>query len=149
MHEIRLSNHAIYGLSTTTTNADELNTNTAKIGTLWQNFYGDVMPNIKPNSVVTSVYFNYQNLDQGSYQVLVGSNEMSQTLGDKLDAVTIETGNYLKFSGKGELPQIVIETWQYIWAYFSKPDCPYERAYLTDFEEYSKPNEVDIFIGVK
>lgn len=63
-------------------------------------------------------------------------------------AVKINSGNYLVFQGKGQMPQIVIETWKHIWDYFTV-DRPYQRCFRTDFEEYKNGDEVAIFIGVR
>ena len=52
--------------------------------------------------------------------------------------VRIEAGDYLVFSGQGEMPQMVLAVWQSIWQYFeAHPEI--RRTYRSDFEAYSGP----------
>jgi predicted transcriptional regulator YdeE len=61
--------------------------------------------------------------------------------------VPIEAGDYLVFSGQGEMPQMVLAVWQSIWQYFEQhPEI--RRTYRSDFEAYSGPEQVAIHIGV-
>jgi predicted transcriptional regulator YdeE len=62
-------------------------------------------------------------------------------------AVKIETGDYLVFTGQGEMPQMVLAAWQAVWQYFEQhPEI--RRSYKSDFEAYSGPDQVAIHIGV-
>jgi predicted transcriptional regulator YdeE len=45
------------------------------------------------------------------------------------------------------MPTALVEAWQAIWQFFDLSH-EYERAYATDFEIY-RPNEVEIYVGVK
>jgi predicted transcriptional regulator YdeE len=59
----------------------------------------------------------------------------------------VEAGDYLVFTGQGEMPQMVIATWQRIWQYFeAHPEVT--RRYRSDFEAYEGPDKVAIHIGV-
>ena len=59
----------------------------------------------------------------------------------------IEGGDYLVFTGQGEMPQMVLAVWQTIWQYFeAHPEI--KRLYRSDFEAYSGPEQVAIHIGV-
>ncbi len=53
------------------------------------------------------------------------------------------------FTATGELPQIVIATWTKVWSYFSDEDSEYTRAYTTDFDYYSGPNEIEVYIAIQ
>lgn len=60
----------------------------------------------------------------------------------------LKEGEYLVFKNSGEIPRVIYETWQFIWAYFSShPELV--RAYDTDFELCSGANDCAIYIGIK
>ena len=66
---------------------------------------------------------------------------------DGANSIAIEAGDYLVFAGRGEMPQMVIATWQRIWQYFeAHPEIV--RRYRSDFEAYEGPDAVAIHIGV-
>ena len=59
----------------------------------------------------------------------------------------IEAGDYLVFTGRGEMPQMMLAVWQAIWQYFDEhPEI--RRSYRSDFEAYSGPDRVAVHIGV-
>ena len=93
------------------------------------------------------VYTNYESDAMGFFDILVGAEEVVAQ--ESLTMVTIESGTYLCFKAKGELAQVVIDTWGEIWTYFSNDHCKDIRSYKTDFEKYISENEVEIYIGVK
>jgi predicted transcriptional regulator YdeE len=63
--------------------------------------------------------------------------------------VDVPEQDYLGFSGRGTMPDAIIQTWRNIWDYF-QGETPFERSYISDFEEYrAAGSEVDIFIGVR
>lgn len=66
----------------------------------------------------------------------------------ELNAVTIQTGNYLVFHGTGPMPATVVETWQRVWAFFEK-DIEHRRKFISDFVAYSAPDQVAIYIGLE
>ena len=133
----------VTGLTVRTQNSDEFNQETAKLPNLWQQFYAS---NPTPNTTIFGVYSGYESDANGLYNVIVGNSNDNQS--DELSAVKINSGNYLIFQGKGSMPQTVIETWKRVWAYFSV-ESPYQRCFMTDFEEYKNSDEVAIYIGVK
>ena len=62
--------------------------------------------------------------------------------------VQVEAGDYLVWSGQGDMPQAVLGAWQRIWSYFdAHPEV--RRRYVSAFEAYTSPTEVKIWIGVK
>ena len=61
--------------------------------------------------------------------------------------VDIEPGDYLVFTGEGEMPQMVIDTWGEIWRYFAA-NPQVQRRFATDFEAYDGPDQVAIHIGI-
>lgn len=149
MKIIQLDEKQITGISIRTTNACEMNPATSKIGGLHQQFDEKVSVDYKNGARVYGVYYHYESDYSGEFSVLAGTDQIGQTPIDNLESVTIANGTYLVFKAKGEVPQIVIQTWAKIWDYFSKEDTPYQRAYTTDFEFYKNQNEIEIYIAVK
>ena len=54
------------------------------------------------------------------------------------------------FTGKGELPDVVIQTWGAVWQYFEE-QMQDKRAYTVDFERFDQrePSRVGIYIGLR
>lgn len=140
---IRLEKFIVTGLSIRTKNSDEFNPETAKLPGLWQQFLNTDLVN-NPN--IYGVYSNYVSDVNDFYTVTVGVD--LKNVEDHSNSVVIREGNYLTFNGQGPLPAAVVETWQKIWSFFES-NSEYERSYVSDFEQYSSPEHVTIYIGVK
>ncbi len=119
-----------------------------KIEGLVQEFDETVTVSYNSGARVYSVYYDYESDVSGMYSVLVGADSVESS-SIELQSVNIQEGDYLVFLGKGQVPQVVFETWATIWSYFSSKNCPHSRAYLTDFEFYKNQSEVEIHIGIK
>jgi predicted transcriptional regulator YdeE len=139
----------IWGISVRTTNANEFNPETARIGALYQAFDKKVPVDYKNGARVYGVYYDYESDHKGEFSVLAGTDQLSEPAAETLQQITLKAGDYLVFNAKGQVPQVVIETWAKIWDYFSNPECEYQRAYTSDFEHYKSQDEVDICIAVK
>jgi predicted transcriptional regulator YdeE len=88
------------------------------------------------------VYSNYESDAQGAFDVTAGV-AVSQG-----GTVQVPAGDYLVFTGQGELPQSVLDVWQRIWAYFgAHPEI--KRRFQSDFEAYTSPHAVTVWIGVE
>ncbi len=148
MNTVHLNEKAIVGLYARTNNANEMNSSTGKIGPLVHAFDSNVQVDYRGGARVFSVYYDYESDVTGDYSVLVGADAVESSAVE-LSEVKIQEGDYLVFSGSGQVPQIVIETWGKIWSYFADAKCPYTRAYATDFEFYKSQNDIEIYIGVK
>lgn len=157
MQAVEMKSFTVHGLSVRTKNANEMQPATAKIGQLWGDFYQHIIPKLKVASLSYGVYSQYESDFNGEFDVLAGADSASvMDAADRegLDSVVITAGTYLVFSKKGAMPQAVIEAWGDVWAYFSAKDCPHQRAYSTDFEQYrsmsemSEMSEVDIYIAI-
>lgn len=149
MKIIQLDEKQITGISIRTTNAREMNPETSKIGALHRQFDEKVPVDYKSGARVYGVYYNYESDYSGEFSVLAGTDQIDKTLIDNLESISVASGTYMVFEAKGEVPQIVIETWSKIWNYFSKEDAQYQRAYTTDYEFYKNQNEIEIYIAVK
>ncbi|VAW72589.1 hypothetical protein MNBD_GAMMA10-2403 [hydrothermal vent metagenome] len=156
MNSVEINKKTIYGLSVRTTNVNEMNPETAKIGKTWQKFDADARVDYQAGERVYGVYYNYESNTQGEpdangeFDVLAGCEKKHNSP----DQVIIQKGKYLVFEGRAKTPddneriQAVIATWTKIWAYFDNELSEHRRAYKTDFEYYKSPREVDIYISV-
>ena len=136
----------VSGLTVRTTNREESDPATARLGALWGRFFGEETyastPNRTADTRIFGVYSAYESDANGAFDVTAG---VVVTDGD--GSIPIEAGNYLVFNGQGEMPQMVISTWQRIWQYFeAHPNVA--RSYRSDFEAYEGPDKVAIHIGV-
>ena len=147
MKTTRIKKLMISGISITTNNKNEMNEETSKIPTLWddyeeKNVYSATHDKAN-NSSMYGVYSNYTSDVNGDYDVTVG---VEVTKSKK--AIVIEDEKYLVFKKEGELPQVVIDTWKDIWDYFENND-EYKRKYSIDFEHYTKEDEIEIYISIE
>ena len=143
------------GLEVRTTNALESNIATAKISALWQDFFSrnllQQIPQQVPSGKLYGLYTRFASDYRGEFSVVIGAEVFPDAIAPPgLTQVQSSASKYLVFSGTGDMPQTVLDTWQQIWAYFSDPACPYQRRYQTDFESYdgTRPNTIEIYIGV-
>ena len=147
IRKIELTAKTINGLQVRTKNVDEMNPETQKIAPLWGRFFTEILPTLGTTPPqLYGVYSNYESDAFGEFDVLAGADVLEKS--DGLKSVTVEAGNYLVFTAKGELPQAVIETWGQVWAYFEDPSIDEKRAFKTDFELYKSETEAEIYIGV-
>ncbi len=151
MKVVEIEKKTIHGVSVRTTNKNEMNPQTAKIGLVWQEFSQKVSVDYQGGEKVYGVYYNYESDANGEFDVLAGVENKSE----KLDSVTIKKGRYLVFHKEFEATddntriQAITETWGKIWKYFSDENLEYKRAYLTDFEFYKNQHEIEIYISIR
>ena len=151
MRAVNIDEKAIYGLSTRTTNANEMNPKTAKLGTLWQKFDKEVAVDYQNGERVYGVYYDYESDADGEFSVLAGYEKS----GKNLEEITLLGGKYLLFHSCAKTAdenariQAVIETWGKVWEYFSDENSEFKRVYKTDFEYYKNAQDIEIFISIK
>ncbi|MCW4628168.1 MULTISPECIES: GyrI-like domain-containing protein [Marinomonas] len=80
--------------------------------------------------------------------MLVGAKPDFVSSDIALETVSLPAGTYLVFSGEGQMPQVVVSVWEEIWAYFSRDNCPHQRAYTVDFECYTSEHSVEVYIAL-
>ena len=136
----------VAGLTARTTNREENDPATARIRGLWGRFFGEQTyestPHRTSDARIFGIYDAYESDAHGAFDVTVGV-----AVSGGAGAVTVEAADYLIFTGQGEMPQMVIATWQRIWQYFeAHPEIA--RRYRSDFEAYEGPDKVAIHIGV-
>ena len=150
MKTVDIEEKVIYGMSVRTTNANEMNPETAKIGKTWQKFDNEVTVDYQNGERVYGVYFNYESDANGEFNVLAGYEKSNNSL----DNAIIQKGKYLIFEAKAKTEddnariQAVIETWGKVWQYFNNEKSEYKRAYQTDFEYYKNQTDIDIYISI-
>ena len=137
----------ISGIKVTTNNENENTEGKEKIAQLWEDYtqnntYTKTLNKVKDISMY-GVYSNYVSDHNGDYDVTVGV-EVTKAK----NPIIIENERYLVFSKKGELPEIIYDTWQEIWDYFENND-EYKRKYSIDFEKYSVEEEIEIYISIE
>lgn len=141
------------GIEVRTDNSLEMDPQKAKIPGLWGRFFREgiveKIPNKKLNAVPLGIYTDYESDHSGPYSLITGieTTDLDSTP-NGMRGLTIPAGTYLVFTASGRMPQAVIDTWMYVWKYFSQ-GARYSRTYTTDFELYASNEKVEIHIGVK
>ena len=139
----QVESFTVTGFSVRTQNSDEFNEKTAKLPSLWQQLYTS---ELAINANIFGVYSSYDSDVNGSYTVTVGvKSDHAQT---ELSSVIVHAGNYLVFQGTGPMPATVVEAWKQIWAFF-ETNTNHRRNFISDFEAYSGPEQVTIYIGLE
>lgn len=136
----------VSGLTIRTTNREENDPASARIGALWGRFFSEAThastPERTGDTRICGVYSAYESDAHGAFDVTAG---VAVSGGE--GSLAVEAGDYLVFSGQGQMPRMVIATWQRIWQYFeTHPEI--SRRYRSDFEAYEGPDKVTIHIGV-
>ncbi len=143
----RIKKIMLKGLSIRTNNKNEFNTNTAKIARLWDDYVeGKVYSatfNKSKEIYMYGVYSNYTSDLNGAYDVTVAVEVLKPK-----GAIVIENQKFLVFKKKGELPQIVVDTWAEVWKYFEDKNSEYKRTYSVDFEKYISKDEIEIYVSI-
>ncbi|GAA4354921.1 hypothetical protein GCM10023165_46600 [Variovorax defluvii] len=137
---------AIAGLTIRTTNQAERDTHSERMSELWTRFFDERVYAITPNRIddmrLYGVYSAYESDAQGAFNLTTGV-----AVSGGHSTVEIQAGDYLVFSGQGQMPQMVQALWKSIWRYFEQHPAV-RRSYRSDFEAYSGPDQVAIHIGV-
>jgi len=138
----------IFGISCRTSNAREMNPETAQIGKLHAKFDELAEVDYSGGARVYGAYYAYESDASGEFNVFSGADQATPTT-TELESLRLPAATYMIFKGKGEMPQVVIDLWQQVWAFFSNPECAYQRAYTVDYEFYLNQNEVALHIALK
>lgn len=144
----QLKSKTLTGLKVRTCNANEMNTDTAKIAGLWQSFGEKYGAKLTSKTHVYGIYSNYETDMTGDFDVVACCDDPSIQVEGSVTVTTVD-GQYLVFSASGEMPDAVIDLWGEIWQYFSSQDCAHQRTYTSDFEYYKGDSEVEIAIAIK
>lgn len=150
----------LVGISVRTSNASEMNPETAKIGTTMHRFFGGGIASRiearKSPDTVMAVYTDYESDEHGAYTYFLGEEVLDfYHVDDNLETLTIPAQTYAKFTSEpGPMPAVCIDLWQKIWT-MNAADLGGKRAYLADFEFYDARSHnpehavLDILIGLQ
>ena len=155
-----LSEIKLVGITARTSNALEMNNNTAQIGNTMQKFFGSgmqaqILARKNPGRVFAA-YTQYETDEHGEYTYFLGE-EVSDfnNVPHGFQTLTIPAHTYTKFtSNSGKMPNVCIDMWQNIWN-MNSADFGGQRAYIADFEIYDERSidpqnaVLDIYIGIK
>ena len=139
----QVESFTVTGFRVRTQNSDEFNEKTAKLPSLWQQFYSS---ELATNTRVFGVYSNYASDAHGLYTVTVGVE--ASPADPQLSSVSIHSGNYLVFHGTGPMPSTVVDVWKQVWAFF-EGNKDHRRNFISDFEVYEGAERVMIYIGLE
>ncbi|MCX2679839.1 GyrI-like domain-containing protein [Galbibacter sp. EGI 63066] len=143
----------IIGISTRTTNKD--NKAEQDLEQLWGQFYSenifDKIPNKLSNEII-AIYTDYKSDFTEDYTTIIGIPVSTlDEIPNGLIGREFQTENFQKFTAKGEMPNVVVNTWIEIW----QRDKELDRKYSYDFEVYGEKSQngenskVDIYIAIK
>ncbi|HPH99615.1 MAG TPA: GyrI-like domain-containing protein [Chitinophagaceae bacterium] len=148
----KITSFNIIGIAVRTTNE---NSQAAKdIPALWNKFMSENILQQIPNKVDNTIYCMYTEYEKDHtkpYTTLLGCKvENLENIPTGMIGKTVEGGNYIKQTVKGNLMQgVIANAWVKIW------NANFSRLYTADFEVYGEKAqnpenaEVDIFIAVK
>jgi predicted transcriptional regulator YdeE len=135
----------VVGIQIRTSNANAMET----IGPLWGRFFEEQLAEKIPGRVddrTLGVYSDYESDHNGEYTLMAGCRVKDDApTPEGLERIRVPAQEYVIITGKGEMPQVVWETWGKVY----ETDIP--RAFTTDFEVYNpdKPNELEIWLAAK
>ncbi len=143
----------IIGIAIRTTNQNNQAAN--DLGALWERFLTHNIIAQIPNKVSTdiyTIYTDYQSNYTEAYTAIIGIPVASLDIvppgmvGKQFPAQKCK-----EYIAQGEIPQAVVNTWQFIWA----QDAQLNRSYTYDCEVYTAQSQmgnnsqVSIYIGIK
>lgn len=150
----------LVGITARTSNTQEMNPKTSKIGTTMQKFFtsgmqAQIMERKNPGTVF-AVYTNYESDEHGQYTYFLGEEVSGfENVPQGFEKLTIPAQTYVKFtSSSGKMPAVCIDMWQNIWK-MNAADLGGMRAYIADFEVYDQRSQnpeqavLDIYIGIQ
>jgi predicted transcriptional regulator YdeE len=144
----------VIGIEVRTINREEMDPATARIGGLWERYFGDDVaarvPNRKPGGALLAVYTRYESDHTGPYSLIVGPEVTSlAVIPEGMTGTTVPAGRYRVFEARGPMPKALIDTWAAIWSYFPTA-AGEERAFNTDYEIHLEGGGgADICIAVR
>lgn len=154
MKNIKIEAFKVIGITVRTSNS---NGQAAKdIGGLWNKFMSEGIIEKIPNKIddtIYSIYTDYEGDHTQPYTALLACKvENLNQIPEGMEGRSFESGNYAKFTAKGDLTkEAVFAAWTRIW----EMDKDLDRLYTADFEIYGEKaknpsdGEADIFVAVK
>ncbi|SFF41728.1 Predicted transcriptional regulator YdeE, contains AraC-type DNA-binding domain [Paenibacillus algorifonticola] len=137
----------LMGIGVRTTNQEEAG-QSGRIPALWTRYFQlegvEASKAQAQDDFIYGVYTDYETDASGAYTAFIGRTydlDLSITTGTAAPAdmqqIVVPGSMYRVFeTRRGRVPQVVIEAWQDIWAYYET--AAEQRAYSGDFERYDK-----------
>jgi predicted transcriptional regulator YdeE len=146
---VRVPAFHVVGLAVRTSHGAEAHAQSARIGTLWEEFFSESwsrrLPGPGADGRLYGVYSAYANGPQGDFDVLAGVR-LENTAAHV--QVEVQAGDYLVFAAEGPMPQAVNDAWGAVGRHFAQhPQL--RRRYGTDFERYEGPERVAVHVGLQ
>jgi len=149
---------AVIGIAVRTNNAKEM-TSEGLIGKQWGRFVqGGLLEKIphRADQNIVAVITDYATDKDGDYTQVIGARVLSiDDVPEGMVSRKIPAGRYAVFtSDKGPVAQVVVGTWQTIWA-TPKSEPGGIRAYQADFEVYDErardpqSTVMDVYVGIR
>ena len=140
----------LLGITARTRNEDEKSRATAKIPGLWQTFHEEIYEKVLKGTPVYGVYTGYES-DYTGYFDVSAAVEKSNDSGHRanIQVITLQKGQYLKFTPKTTGENQVRELWEQVWTFFSDEQQGLARTYTTDYEVYYPNKEIELYIAIK
>ncbi|MCE7990532.1 MAG: AraC family transcriptional regulator [Roseivirga sp.] len=135
MQNVTIEPFHIIGIAIRTTN--ENNQAAEEIAGLWGRFLNDNILEAIPNKVdntVYSLYTDYEGNHTQPYTAILGCSVISlDDIPQGMVGKSIDRGNYVKISAKGDLTKgLIVREWTKIW------QLELNRAFTADFEVFDK-----------
>ncbi|MBP2002013.1 putative transcriptional regulator YdeE [Paenibacillus shirakamiensis] len=146
----------LYGVTTRTTNAEEMSPH-GRLPGLWQTFFQSNLAaqmDIRNPRRTYALYTRYESDHKGAYTVLIG-HEPTKEQSERsilLEQAKVPASTYRVFTcPPGPVSEVVARTWGEIWSYYEHSSE--QRAYTGDFEIYEandeNQTEIKIYIAIK
>ena len=136
---VELKEKRVAGIRTRTSNIDS--DMKSKIGMAWQSFFGEGIYHSIPgkkNDKSIGLYMNYENGDNGAYDVMVCCEvEDTAILPENVQSAIIASGRYAKFVIYRHVQKAVEEFWTKLHS------MNLDRKYCCDFEEYQAGSDME------
>lgn len=157
----------LVGIGVRTTNQEEAGPN-GRIPALWTQYFQLAGTHSNEaqaqDDFIYGVYTDYETDASGAYTAFIGhtydldlpmtTEATGASAAANLQQIVVPSSMYRVFeTRRGPMPQVVIEAWQEIWAYYET--AAEQRAYTGDFERYDKNDYQDgeaavrIYIAIK
>jgi len=145
-----IEERSVYGLSTRTTIAQEMDSSQAKIGVLWQKFDQKVPVDYQNGERVYGVYSDYESDATGEFSAIAAYDGKRLA---SLQEVTLPAGKYLLFEAEASSAddeartKTILQLWGEVWNYFAQQP-KHRRAFTTDFDFYKDPTNIEVYVSI-
>lgn len=160
LKQVQKPDMQVIGITTRTTNADEMKEHAAKIPALWGRFMQGQVSAAIPHKInafpILAVYYDYESNEHGAYSQLIGHEVTSLAeIPEGMVGIALPASTYAVFTTeRGPVTEIIGKAWQTLWS-MSPEQLGGQRSYTGDFELYDERSldpqnaQIDIYIALK